>query len=177
MARRQRRADGDDLGGLCGGAVRPAGSARCGVRAVPRVTENPRPQGPPGIESGPWEDHDCSVDITLAELPAPRPDADAVVDRAVARAARWMTAAEGQRTFREKANRRRLTRLLRDPCGTARDHGPHRDQVMRISDSGRAAAATLRSAAAESNRRALGLRDHVGLLAVSRWSTLAWNRR
>ena len=43
---------------------------------------------------------------------------------------------------------------------------------MRISDPGRAAA-TLRSAAAGSNRRALGLRDHVGLQAVGRLSALA----
>ena len=111
------------------------------------------------------------MDITPAELPAPRPDADAVVDRAVARAARWMTDAEGQRTRREKANRRRLTRLLKDPAGLPVTMALT-DEVMRISDPGRAAA-TLRSAAAGSNRRALGLRDHVGLQAVGRLSALA----
>jgi RHH-type proline utilization regulon transcriptional repressor/proline dehydrogenase/delta 1-pyrroline-5-carboxylate dehydrogenase len=111
------------------------------------------------------------VDITHAELPAPRPDADAVVDRAVARAARWMTAAESQRTFREKANRRRLTRLLKDPAGLPVTMALT-DEVMRISDPSRAAA-TLRSAAAGTNRRALSLRDHVGLQAVGRLSVMA----
>ena len=111
------------------------------------------------------------MDITPAEVPAPRPDADAVVDRAVARAARWMTDAERQRTRREKANRRRLTRLLKDPAGLPVTMALT-DEVMRISDPGRAAA-TLRSAAAGSNRHALGLRDHVGLQAVGRLSALA----
>jgi RHH-type proline utilization regulon transcriptional repressor/proline dehydrogenase/delta 1-pyrroline-5-carboxylate dehydrogenase len=111
------------------------------------------------------------VDINPAEPAAPLPDADAVVDRAVARAARWMTAAEGQRTRREKANRRRLTRLLKDPAGLPVTMALT-DEVMRISDSSRAAA-TLRSAAASSNPQALGLRDHVGLRAVGRLSALA----
>jgi RHH-type proline utilization regulon transcriptional repressor/proline dehydrogenase/delta 1-pyrroline-5-carboxylate dehydrogenase len=111
------------------------------------------------------------VDITPAELPAPRDDADAVVDRAVARAARWMTDAEGQRTRREKANRRRLTRLLRDPAGLPVTMALT-DEVMRISDPSRAAA-TLRAAAASSNPQALGVRDHVGLRAVGRLSALA----
>nr|MCU0264244.1 bifunctional proline dehydrogenase/L-glutamate gamma-semialdehyde dehydrogenase [Candidatus Nanopelagicales bacterium] len=108
---------------------------------------------------------------TPAELPAPRDDADAVVDRAVARAARWMTDAEGQRTRREKANRRRLTRLLRDPAGLPVTMALT-DEVMRISDPSRAAA-TLRAAAASSNPNALGVRDHVGLRAVGRLSALA----
>ncbi len=113
----------------------------------------------------------ASVDTSAVELPAPRPDADEVVDRAVARAARWMTDAEGQRTRRERANRRRLTRLLKDPAGLPVTMALT-DEVMRISDPGRAAA-TLRAAAAGSNRAALGLRDHVGLRAVGRLSALA----
>ena len=112
-----------------------------------------------------------SVDLTEVDLPAPRPDADAVVDRAVARAARWMGDAERQRTRREKANRRRLTRLLKDPAGLPVTMALT-DEVMRISDPSRAAA-TLRSAAGSSNRRALGVRDHVGLQAVGRLSALA----
>ncbi|MCU0263678.1 MAG: bifunctional proline dehydrogenase/L-glutamate gamma-semialdehyde dehydrogenase [Candidatus Nanopelagicales bacterium] len=111
------------------------------------------------------------MDTSAVELPAPRPDADEVVDRAVARAARWMTDAEGQRTRRERANRRRLTRLLKDPAGLPVTMALT-DEVMRISDPGRAAA-TLRAAAAGSNRAALGLRDHVGLRAVGRLSALA----
>ncbi len=126
---------------------------------------------PPGIETGQRQDHDCLVDITPAELPAPRPDADDVVDRAVARAARWMSDAEHHRSRREKANRRRLTRLLKDPAGLPVTMALT-DEVMRISDPGRAAA-TLRSAAVSSNPRALGLRDHVGLRAVGRLSTIA----
>jgi RHH-type proline utilization regulon transcriptional repressor/proline dehydrogenase/delta 1-pyrroline-5-carboxylate dehydrogenase len=82
-----------------------------------------------------------------------------------------MTDAEGQRTRRERANRRRLTRLLKDPAGLPVTMALT-DEVMRISDPGRAAA-TLRAAAAGSNRAALGLRDHVGLRAVGRLSALA----
>ncbi len=111
------------------------------------------------------------MDTSVVELPAPRPDADDVVDRAVARAARWMTDAEGLRTRREKANRRRLTRLLKDPAGLPVTMALT-DEVMRISDPARAAA-TLRAAASGSNRAALGLRDHVGLRAVGRLSSVA----
>ncbi|HEX6888636.1 MAG TPA: bifunctional proline dehydrogenase/L-glutamate gamma-semialdehyde dehydrogenase [Candidatus Nanopelagicales bacterium] len=106
-----------------------------------------------------------------AELLAPLPDADRVVDRAVGRASRWMTEAEGLRTRREKANRRRLTRLLRDPAGLPVTMALT-DEVMRISASSRAAA-TLRDAAASSNPRALGVRDHVGLRALAPISKLA----
>ena len=111
------------------------------------------------------------VDTIGLDLPTPLPDADAVVDRAVARAAGWMDDAERQRTRREKANRRRLTRLLKDPAGLPVTMALT-DEVMRIADPGRAAA-TLRSAAAASNRHALGIRDHVGIAAVSRLSTIA----
>jgi RHH-type proline utilization regulon transcriptional repressor/proline dehydrogenase/delta 1-pyrroline-5-carboxylate dehydrogenase len=110
------------------------------------------------------------VAATPDEIPAPLPDADAVVDRAVARAARWMSVAEHVRTRRERANRRRLTRLLRDPAGLPVTMALT-DEVMRISDSERAAA-TLQSAARSSNRRALGLRDHLGLTALARLSSV-----
>ncbi len=111
------------------------------------------------------------VDTDSLNLPAARPDADEVVDRAVARAARWMNAAQGQRTHREKANRRRLTRLLADPAGLPVTMALT-DEVMRISDPPRAAA-TLREAADASNPAALGLRDHVGLQALRRISRVA----
>ncbi|MGB7982987.1 MAG: bifunctional proline dehydrogenase/L-glutamate gamma-semialdehyde dehydrogenase [Candidatus Nanopelagicales bacterium] len=111
------------------------------------------------------------MDTDSLDLPATRPDADEVIDRAVARAARWMTAAQGQRTRREKANRRRLTRLLADPAGLPVTMALT-DEVMRISDPARAAA-TLREAAGGSNPAALGVRDHVGLRALSRVSALA----
>jgi len=108
---------------------------------------------------------------TSPEIPEPRPDADAVVDRAVARAARWMSEAEGLRTRRERANRRRLTRLLRDPAGLPVTMALT-DEVMRIADP-RRAADTLKHAAGGSNPRALGVRDHVGLTAVARVSGAA----
>ncbi len=111
------------------------------------------------------------MDTDSLDQPATRPDADEVVDRAVARAARWITAAEGQRTRREKANRRRLTRLLADPAGLPVTMALT-DEVMRISDPSRAAA-TLREAAAASNPTALGVRDHVGLQALRRVSKRA----
>ncbi len=111
------------------------------------------------------------MDISAFEPAPTRRDADAVVDRAVARAARWMEDAERHRSHREKANRRRLTRLLKDPAGLPVTMALT-DEVMRISDPGRAAA-TLRAAAGSSNRRALGLRDHLGLSILAPISTLA----
>ncbi len=101
------------------------------------------------------------MDTSAIDLPDPLPDGDQVTDRAVARAARWLAQAERTRTMREKANRRRLTRLLRDPAGLPVTMALT-DEVMRISDPTRAAS-TLQAAAASSNRRALGLRDHTGL--------------
>ncbi|MCU0301260.1 MAG: bifunctional proline dehydrogenase/L-glutamate gamma-semialdehyde dehydrogenase [Candidatus Nanopelagicales bacterium] len=105
-----------------------------------------------------------------SDLLTPLPDGDRVVDRAVARASRWMNEAEGLRTRRERANRGRLTRLLRDPAGLPVTMALT-DEVMRISDSTRAAA-TLQSAAEGSNPRALGVRDHVGLRAVAQVARL-----
>ncbi len=128
-------------------------------------------RGAARIESGPQQDHHEPVDTDSLDLPSPRPDADDVVDRAVARAARWMTAAEGQRTRREKGNRRRLTRLLADPAGLPVTMALT-DEVMRISDPARAAS-TLREAATASNPAALGVRDHIGLRALSRVSKVA----
>ena len=112
------------------------------------------------------DDFVTAVGTTPASLEetAPRPDADTVVDRAVVRAARWLSEAEQLRTHREKANRRRLTRLLHDPAGLPVTMALT-DEVMRISDPARAGA-TLRRAAAASNPRALGVRDHVGLTAL-----------
>ena len=100
----------------------------------------------------------------VGDLPTPLPDADTVVDRAVTRAARWLSESERLRTRREKANRRRLTRLLRDPAGLPVTMALT-DEVMRISEPSRAGA-TLRTAAASSNVRALGMRDHLGLTAL-----------
>lgn len=122
------------------------------------------------MESEPRADHHGSVDISAAEPAPTRRDADGVVDRAVARAARWMEDAERHRSHREKANRRRLTRLLRDPAGLPVTMALT-DEVMRIPDPGRAAA-TLRAAAESSNRRALGLRDHLGLRVLAPISKL-----
>lgn len=109
--------------------------------------------------------------MTANDLPAPLPDADEVVDRAVARAARWLGESEHLRTRREKANRRRLTRLLQDPAGLPVTMALT-DEVMRIADPTRAAA-TLRAAASASNRRALGARDHTGLTALRPLSQIA----
>lgn len=110
------------------------------------------------------------MDPDLVGLPDALADGDALADAAVARAARWMAAAEGLRTPRERANRRRLTRLLRDPAGLPVTMALT-DEVMRIADPARASD-TLRAAAAGSHRHALGLRDHVGLAVLARLS--AW---
>ena len=96
----------------------------------------------------------------------PGRDADSVADAAVARATRWLESAAEVRDRRERGNRRRLTRLLRDPAGLPVTMALT-DEVMRIADPARAAA-TLTDAARMSNVRALGLRDHVGLSALSR---------
>jgi RHH-type proline utilization regulon transcriptional repressor/proline dehydrogenase/delta 1-pyrroline-5-carboxylate dehydrogenase len=108
------------------------------------------------------------VNTSPVDLAAPRPDADQVVDRAIARASRWIAEADRVRTRREKANRRRLTRLLHDPSGIPVTMALT-DEVMRISDPSRAAT-TLQSAAAGSNPRALGARDHVGLRLLAQVS-------
>ncbi|MGB8020085.1 MAG: bifunctional proline dehydrogenase/L-glutamate gamma-semialdehyde dehydrogenase [Candidatus Nanopelagicales bacterium] len=105
---------------------------------------------------------------TSRQLPAPRPDADDVVDRAITRATHWIDAAEHARSRRERASRKRLTRLLSDPAGLPVTMALT-DQVMRMSDSSRAVA-TLRAAAARSNIRALGPRDHLGLAMVAQLS-------
>jgi RHH-type proline utilization regulon transcriptional repressor/proline dehydrogenase/delta 1-pyrroline-5-carboxylate dehydrogenase len=76
-----------------------------------------------------------------------------------------------RRSRREKSNRRRLTRLLRDPAGLPVTMALT-DEVMRISDP-RRAASTLQEAAEDSNPRALGVRDHVGLRAVSHLARIA----
>jgi RHH-type transcriptional regulator, proline utilization regulon repressor / proline dehydrogenase / delta 1-pyrroline-5-carboxylate dehydrogenase len=104
-------------------------------------------------------------------LTPPSPDADSVTDAAVARATRWLEAAAPVRDRRERANRRRLTRLLRDPAGLPVTMALT-DEVMRIAEPARAAA-TLSDAAALSNARALGVRDHVGLRALSRVARVA----
>ncbi len=96
-----------------------------------------------------------------ASLPDPGRDADALVESAVARAGAWLTAAEGLRTRRERANRRRIARLLADPAGLPVTMSLT-DEVMRISDP-RQAVDTLRQAALRANAKALGLRDSLGL--------------
>lgn len=120
------------------------------------------------IESADQQGHDDIVE-TSPDLPAPRPDADDVVDRAIARASRWIDVAKGARTRRERASRRRLARLLRDPAGLPVTIALT-DQVMRISDSARAVA-TLRATAAMSSVRALGPRDHLGLALLAQMSS------
>jgi RHH-type proline utilization regulon transcriptional repressor/proline dehydrogenase/delta 1-pyrroline-5-carboxylate dehydrogenase len=111
------------------------------------------------------------VDTSPAELTAPLPDADQAADRAVARAARWITDAEGVRTRREKMTRRLFTRLLRDPAGIPVTMALT-DEAMRIAEP-RRAAATLQSAAGSSNISALGPVFHVGLQAISQASRVA----
>lgn len=111
------------------------------------------------------------MDTPVPDVPAPLPDGDEVVDRAVARASAWIAAAAGSRSRRERANRRRLSRLLRDPAGLPVTMALT-DQVMRIPDPGRAAG-TLREAAAHSRVRALGVRDHVGLAVLGQVSAVA----
>lgn len=108
----------------------------------------------------PWDDHE-RVATSRDPLPSPGRDADAVVERAVARAGEWLTAAEGLRTRRERANRRRIARLLADPAGLPVTMALT-DEVMRIADP-RRAVDTLRSAAERATPRALGLRDALGL--------------
>jgi RHH-type proline utilization regulon transcriptional repressor/proline dehydrogenase/delta 1-pyrroline-5-carboxylate dehydrogenase len=95
----------------------------------------------------------------------PAHDADDLADVAVARAVRWLETADRVRTRRERANRRRLSRLLRDPAGLPVTMALT-DEVMRIAEPSRAAS-TLAAAAHRSSTRALGVRDHLGLSALA----------
>ncbi len=111
------------------------------------------------------------MELRAEDPAAPRRDADQVADLAVERAARWIARAAALRGRHEKANRRRLSRLLKDPAGLPVTMALT-DEVMRIGDE-RRAAATLQRAAARSNPRALGVRDHVGLRALAKVSGAA----
>ncbi|MGV1005012.1 MAG: bifunctional proline dehydrogenase/L-glutamate gamma-semialdehyde dehydrogenase [Candidatus Nanopelagicales bacterium] len=101
------------------------------------------------------------MESTLAQVLSPLRDADGVVDQAVERAAGWLAAAERTLTRREKANRKRISRLLEDPAGVPVTMALT-DEVMRIGDSKRAVG-TLQAAAQDGNVKALGLRDDLGL--------------
>lgn len=105
-------------------------------------------------------------DVLASPVLTPGRDADGLADRSVARATRWIQEAEQVRTRRERANRRRLTRLLTDPAGLPVTMALT-DEVMRIAEPTRAAD-TLGATAARSTTGALGARDHLGLVAVAR---------
>ncbi len=123
-----------------------------------------------GVDAPPPQAQPLSEQMPLDGL-TPAHDADAVADAAVARATAWLEVAQRVRTRREKANRRRLSRLLRDPAGLPVTMALT-DEVMRIAEPTRAAA-TLATTAERSNARALGLRDHVGLTALARVARMA----
>ena len=101
-----------------------------------------------GVDAPPPQAQPLSEQMPLDGL-TPAHDADAVADAAVARATAWLEVAQRVRTRREKANRRRLSRLLRDPAGLPVTMGLT-DEVMRDRRPSRAAA-TLATTAERSN--------------------------
>ncbi len=109
------------------------------------------------------------MEPTPALIPDALPDGDAVVDRAVARAARWMSVAEHAGPGASAPTGAGSPACSRIPAGLPVTMALT-DEVMRISDPSRAAA-TLQSAAGV-QPTCPGRADHLGLSAVARISAV-----
>lgn len=95
----------------------------------------------------------------------PMPDADGVVDAAIARAQTILTEAERLRDRRARYNQGRFARLLQDPDAVSVTMSLT-DEVMRISEPSRASR-SLRRAAKKATTRGLGAKDANGVKFIA----------
>jgi hypothetical protein len=103
------------------------------------------------------------MELRAEDSALPRHDADQVAHRAVDRAAHWIARAAAVRTRHEKANRRRLARLLKGPAGLRVTTAPTDQSCAHPGRSPRHRRARLTGPA-----RALAMRDPLRLQVMAK---------